>query len=110
VVFFARVWQYHVKRISRNVGKTEQTAIAAQGAVLAFSAQQPKEARHVRGIHRCAQNQRERYSRFNLPGCFATVASVRNKAELAHHESIHRCDPTRFLLASQDPSFRRQMA
>jgi len=38
-------------------------------------------------------------------GCFATVASVRDEAELAGHESDHICDPLRLYQVREDPLF-----
>jgi len=43
-------------------------------------------------------------------GCFATVASVRDEAELAQHEGDHVCDPLLRYRLREDPLFHGTLA
>jgi hypothetical protein len=43
-------------------------------------------------------------------GCFATVALVKDEAELARHERDHLCDPVRLYEVREDPCFHGALA
>jgi len=43
-------------------------------------------------------------------GCFVTIASLRDEAELARHERDHLCDPKRLYRVREDPSFHGALA